>query len=137
MRSLLFSSGISFFSSYVLYDNHENVRSAISYANVDRDLHYSTAMHTVTVTASVYSPSLTRTRAVPHIHTDAKSSSPYAHTRSYAMLMSRMLLRSEELSLTVSSLFVRSLCTFRKKLAQEVGRREQPPDHAARGKNSA
>ena len=53
LHSLLFSSGFSFFSSYVLGHNHENVRSAISYANVDRDLHYSTAMHTVTLTASV------------------------------------------------------------------------------------
>ena len=46
--------------------------------------------------SALYSPSLTRARAVPHMHTDAKASSPYAHPRSYAMLGSRGLLRKEE-----------------------------------------
>ena len=50
--------------------------------------------------SALYSPSLTRARAVTHIHTDATSSSPYAHARPKDMRGSRRRLDRDKLSLS-------------------------------------
>ena len=96
LHSLLFSSGISFFSSYVSGHEHANIRSTKSYAQT-----YITAQPcTQSLSQPLSSLSLTRARAVPHMHTDAVPLSPYAHTRPEHVFGSRRLLRREELSLS-------------------------------------
>ena len=96
LRSLLFSSGISFFSSYVSDSEHANIRSTKSYAQT-----YITAQPcTQSLSSALSSLSLTRARAVPPILTDAILSSPAAQREHEHMRGLRRRLERDKLSLS-------------------------------------
>ena len=73
-------------------------------------------IHGVTHTQSALSsPSLTRARAVTHIHTDATSSSPYAHARPKDMRGSRRRLDRDKLSLSPRAAYRCARCAHSRK----------------------